>query len=80
MSSHSNMVNPTSRLSCEAEAGVSARNAEGMAGRGNWRKRMPPCNRVDRSRNITPPCKRADFQLVVHDERTDRTHIGGNRK
>ena len=40
-----------------------------MAGRGCWRKRMPLCNGADRSCNITPPCKRADFQRVIHDEK-----------
>jgi hypothetical protein len=71
-----NMVNPTSRL---LEAGVSARNAVGMAGRGCWRKPTPSCNGADRSRN-TSPRKRADFQRVVPDKNAGRTFTGGNRK
>jgi len=71
------MVNPTVRL---VEAGVSVRNADGLAGRGDWRKLMPFCNGADRSCNIIPPCKRADFQLVVRDERTGKTFAGGNSK
>lgn len=73
-----NIVNPASRLG--SEAGASARNAVGMSGTGDWRKPMPFCNGADRGCNITPPCKRADFQLVVRDERTGRTFIGGNSK
>ena len=64
----SNIVNPTSRLG--SEAGASARNADEMAGRGDWRKRKPLCNGADRNGTIIPPCKRADFQLVVGDEKT----------
>lgn len=60
--------------------GESARNVEEMAGRGNWRRRMPPCNRADRSWDSTPPRKRVDFRLVVPDERADRTRAGGNRR
>ncbi len=41
-----NMANPTSRL--RVEAGASARNADGMAGRGCWKKRRPFCNGADR--------------------------------
>lgn len=77
VSSERNMVNPSSRLS---EAGGIARCAAGMPGRGCWKKRMPFCNGTDRSCNITPPCKRADFQPVMRDERTGRTFTGGNRK
>ena len=73
-----NIANPTSRL--RVKAGASARNADGMAGRGCWRKRRPLCNGTDRSCNITPPCKRADFQRVVRDETAGRTFTGGNRK
>ena len=73
-----NIVNPTLRPGFGAS--VSARATVGVAGRGNWKKRMPLCNGADRSCNITPPCKRADFQSVVRDERTNRTFIGGNRK
>ena len=78
MSSQPNVVNPTSCL--PVKAGATARSAEGMAGRGCWRKRMPLCNGTDRSWNITPPCKRADFQRVVRDEIAGRTFAGGNRK
>jgi hypothetical protein len=73
-----NIANPTSRL--RVKAGASARNADGMAGRGCWKKRRPLCNGADRGCNMTPPCKRADFQRVVRDERTGRTFTGGNRK
>jgi hypothetical protein len=78
VSSQLNIKNPTLRL--PVEAGASARNADGVAGRGYRKKRMPLCNGVDRSCNITPPCKRADFRLVVRDERTGRIFVGGNRK
>ena len=40
-----NTVNPTSGL---AEAGRTVRGAEGMAGRGCWKKPKPSCNRMDR--------------------------------
>lgn len=72
-----NMVNLTFRLT---EAGVVARPAVGMTGRGNWRKQTPFGNRTDRSCHITPPRKRADFQGVVHYETAGRTFSGGNRK
>jgi hypothetical protein len=78
MSSQPNIVNPTFRL--PVEAGASARNADGMAGRGGWRKQRPFSNGTDRSCNMTPPCKRADFQRVVRDETAGRTFAGGNRK
>jgi hypothetical protein len=78
MSLKPNIVNPTFRPGCGAGAYV--RNADGMAGRGDWKKRKPFCNGADRDCNIIPPCKRADFQLVVRDERTRRTFIGGNSK
>jgi hypothetical protein len=78
VSLQSNIVNPALRL--PVEAGASARNADGVTGRGYWRKPMPLCNGADRSCNITPPCKRADFQLVVRDERAGRTFAGGNSK
>ena len=77
VSSQSNTVNPALRL---LEAGVPARGAVAMAGRGSWRKQRPSCNGADRSCNMIPPCKRADFQQVVRYERTGRTYIGGNRK
>ena len=41
---------------------------------------MPLCNGADRSCDITPLRKQADFQLVVADERTYRIFEGGNRK
>jgi hypothetical protein len=41
---------------------------------------MPFCNGADRSCNITPLRKQADFQSVVVDERTYRIFEGGNRK
>ena len=78
VSSQPNIVNPTFRL--RVKAGASVRNADGMAGRGCWKKRRPLCNGADRGCNITPPCKRADFQRVVRDERTRRTFTGGNSK
>jgi hypothetical protein len=77
VSSYRNVVNPPFRL---PEAGVIARCAAGMSGRGCWKKRTPFCNGTDRGCNIAPPCKRADFQLVMRDERTNRTFTGGNRK
>jgi hypothetical protein len=70
-------LNPTSRLS---EAGSVARPADGMAGRGCWRKRKPSCNGRDRGCDITPLRKQADFQRVARYERTGRTTAGGNRK
>jgi len=78
MSSQPNIANLTFRL--PLEAGASARNADGMAGRGCWKKQKPPCNGVDKDCNIVPPCKRADFQRVVRDERAGGTCIGGNSK
>jgi hypothetical protein len=78
MSSQLNIINPTGRL--RVEAGASARNADGLAGRGCWKKRMPFDNGTDRSCNITPPRKRADFQRVVRDETAGRTGAGGNGK
>ena len=61
-------------------AGVTARCAVEAAGKGGWKKRMPLCNGADRSCNITPLRKQADFQLVVDDERTYRIFAGGNSK
>jgi len=72
-----NTVNPTTRL---IKAGVAARRADELAGRGCWRKQMPRCNRADRDCNIILPRKRADFRRVVRDEKTRRTFTGGNRK
>lgn len=39
---------------------------------------MPFCNGADRSCNITPLRKQADFQRVMVDERTYRIFVGGN--
>ena len=61
-------------------AGATARCAVETAGEGGWRKRMPFCNGTDRSCNITPLRKQADFQLVVDDERTYRIFAGGKSK
>jgi hypothetical protein len=72
-----NTVNLTFRPS---GAGVVARPADGMAGRGSWNKRTLSGNRADRSCNITPLRKQADFQQVVRHETASRTFIGGNRK
>ena len=77
VSSERNMVNPSSRL---VEAGVIARCAAGMPGRGCWKKRTSFCNETNRGYNITPPCKRADFQPVMRDEKTGKTFAGGNCK
>jgi hypothetical protein len=77
VSSERNMVNPASR---PIGAGVLARGAVEMSGRGSWKKQTPFGNRTDRSCNITPLCKQADFQPVVRDEKTRRTFTGGNRK
>lgn len=78
VSLQSNLVNPTFRPG--SGAGAAARNADGMAGRGDWRKRTPFRNGADRSCNLTPPRKRADFQLVARDEKARGTFTGGNRK
>ena len=61
-------------------AGVVARLAAGVAGRGSWNKRTPSGNRADRNCNITPLRKQADFQQVVRHETAGRTFAGGNRK
>jgi len=79
VSLESNIVNPTSRLLVLRQARPQG-TLTGVAGRGDWRKQTPLCNGADRDGNIIPPCKRADFQLVVRDERTGRTFIGGNSK
>lgn len=78
VSLETNIVNPTLRPGSGASA--SARTTAGVAGRGNWKKQTPLCNGADRSCNITSPCKRADFQSVVRDERTYKTFKGGNGK
>jgi hypothetical protein len=72
-----NTVNLTSR---PVGVGRAARFAEGMPGRGSWNKRMPSGNRADRSCNITPLRKQADFQQVGRHETAVRTFMGGNRK
>ncbi len=77
MSLERNIESPTSRL---FKAGASARNADGMVGRGGWKKRTLLSNRADRGCNIIPLRKQADFQLVVNDERVGRTCKGGKRK
>ncbi len=77
VSSDLNMVNLTPCL--HGKAGRSARRAAGVAGRGGWKKRTPPCNGADRSQDA-PPRKRADFQRVMGDGRAGRTTTGGNRK
>ena len=77
VSSERNRINPSSRL---VEAGVIARCAAGMPGRGCWKKRTSFCNETNRGCNIAPPCKRADFQPVMRDEKTGKTFVGGNRK
>ena len=80
MSLHPKIVNPSSRPAVLRWAGEPARDADGVAGRGGRKKRMPFCNGVDRGCNIAPPRKRADFRLVTRDERTNRTFTGGNGK
>ena len=77
VSSERNRINPSSRL---VEAGVIARCAAGMPGRGCWKKQMSFCNETNRGCNIALPCKRADFQPVMRDEKTGKTFVGGNRK
>ena len=77
VSSERNVVIPSSRL---VEAGVIARCATGMPGMGCWKKRTSFCNETNRGCNIAPPCKRADFQSVMRDEKTGKTSVGGNRK
>jgi len=73
-----NKVSPMSRPF--TGAGVAVRHAVEAAGKGGWRKRMPLCNGADRSCDITPLRKQADFQQVVVDEKTYRIFEGGNRK
>jgi len=78
VSSQRNRINPAFRL--DREAGVTARCADGVTGRGCWRKQMPSCNGADRGGSIAPLRKQADFQQVVRDKRTRRTFMGGNGK
>jgi hypothetical protein len=78
VSSQRNRLNPAFRL--DREAGVTARRADGVTGRGCWKKQRPSCNGTDRGGHVAPLRKQADFQQVVRDERTVRTFKGGNRK
>jgi hypothetical protein len=78
VSSEWNRINPTSCL--VRKAGVAARCAVEMGGRGSWKKPRPFRNEMDRDCNIVLPCKRADFQRVIRDERTRGTFMGGNSK
>lgn len=49
-----------------------ARDVDGLAGRGCWKKQRPPCNGADRKRQLL--CgKQADFQQVMKGERAGRT-------
>lgn len=77
VSLQSNTANPVFRL---WEAGVTARCAEGLPGRGGWKKRRLLNNRADKGCNMSRPRKRADFQLVVGYEIAGGTFVGGNRK
>ncbi|KAA2442057.1 hypothetical protein EAI27_11615 [Alistipes onderdonkii] len=65
------MVNPY--LSCLQAGKPTARNAEWGAGMGTQKKRMPSCNGADRSFNVTPPRKRADFCEVTLYKKLCRT-------
>jgi hypothetical protein len=56
-----------------SRAGILVRGADEVPGMGVWRKPKPLGNRVDRSCNITPPRKRADFQMVRNYENARRT-------
>jgi hypothetical protein len=80
MSLLTNLIIPTSRLPVFREAGASARTAVEVVGKGGRKKPMPLRNGADRDCNIVLPCKRADFRLVVRDERANRTFTGGNCK
>jgi len=53
------MVSPTFRL---MEAGTPQGALREWRVEERWRKQTPLCNGVDRSCDITPPRKRADFQ------------------
>ncbi len=68
--------NKVSPLSCPLMAGFSVRKTDKIAGRRGWKKPMPLVNRVDKSLSLTR--KRADFQLVVNDERVSGTCLRGN--
>jgi len=67
-----NRINPIFR---PHRAGASARNADGIAGKGYGKKRTLPCNRADRS--DAPPRKWADFSCVVDDEKAGKIYAGG---
>lgn len=77
VSLQSNTVNPAFRLS---EAGVTARCADEIPGRGGWKKQKPLCNGANKRCDIPQPRKRADFQLVVGYEKAGGTFAGGNGK
>ena len=77
MSLQSNTVNSAFRLT---KAGSTARCAQGMSGRGRWKKQKPFCNGADKGDIISRPRKRADFQLVVGYEKTGGNFTGGNDK
>jgi len=73
-----NMVNPTL---CPIRGQVQPQGGlMGWRAKERWRKLKPFGNRTDKGWNITPPRKRADFQQVVHHEKTGRTFAGRNRK
>ena len=60
-----------------------ARGADGAAGKGGGRKRMPCCNGADRgcaARQHDPTRKRADFPLVWRHERACQTDFRGRRR
>jgi hypothetical protein len=78
VSQQQNIAIPTLRPGLGA--GAPARGAGGVVGKGCWKKQMPLCNGADKGCNSALPPKRADFQRVIHDKRTDRTFIGGNSK
>jgi len=65
-----NWVNP---LRPTTSGILTARKGDGAAGRGGWKKQMPPYNGTDRgcaTRQHHPTRKRADFQQVFLYERT----------
>jgi hypothetical protein len=73
-----NTVNPYS----SHQGKPTARNAEGNAGKGVRRKRMPRGNSADRDCTGThgamiPLRKQAHFRMVFHHEKTCRTTTGG---
>ena len=76
-SSEQNMVNPSFRL---MEAGSSQEGLLGCRAADAGKRENRSVIRADRDCNIVLPCKRADFQQVMRDERTGKTFRGGNRK